>query len=394
MKEDSRLLPSIDMLNDDILSRIFDYLHFDDKIRLRRTCYRWKLLLDYQLNRVKALRIGHFYQGGYHVTSGLQLAHCEHSRSSRNHRQHTGSLLNEQVLVIPADFETQCFSINHYDYLHRALKLCHQSITMLSLGRINITYRLLMVLTHNLPKLEHLELIGCASGLEQWESAKRKHKPNNQANNDTSITRETTVGDDNEDVPTIESFNSVGERRRHQADALYRTMVLYNQNQDEQTNMEGRLIRSSFVKSCELVRESKANNCWPNLRHLLVKDCSLLHEFSLILILAISNQTLTHLVIESNQYLTGEFLNYCGPKLKLLRLRYCPLLKLKFLEDLVKLKQLLSPSDQTTCATTNNAVADHHTRQHHRIISPKPIDASMFRNFNKNFKTQDIYCML
>lgn len=361
---------SINILNDDILLKIFDYIHLDDKIKLRRTCTRWWTLLDYQLNLLKALRIGYFQQGGYNVTSGLGLQ-CEHS--STNHRKHTGTLFNQNILNFPADLEAQCFHIIRYDYLHRAMKHCHESITMLSLGQIGISYRLLMVITHNLPNLEHLEFIHCASDNNEVEKRKLSTK------SDKNYSR----------LPSLESFNA------EQQDDIY-SMTIYNQHPDADINMRERLIRSSLVRNCDLVKQAKENDHWPNLRHLLIKECNLLNEFSLSLILAITSQTLVHLVIESNQYLTGEFLNYCGPNLKILRLKYCPLMQVKFLQDFVKIKQLLA-QPQTSCSTllsrNNKRVSSNSTHHHHNNpTSPQLIDSSMFENF-KNFN-QDIYCML
>lgn len=352
---------TINMLNNDILSQIFDHLHLDDKIRLRRTCRRWKWLLDYKIDRLKALRIGSFQQGAYNVTSGLNM-NCNHQ--SKDHRQHTGTLFNENILNFPADVETQCFSVKQFDTLHRALKLCQNSITMLSIGRLNVSYRLLMVITHNLPNLEHLELINCAS--DNGEVKQR---------NKSQYSR----------LPSVESFNT--EPRND----IYSITDLYNQHQDEQVNVRERLIRSSLVRSCDLVKEAKAKNHWPNLKHLLVKECNLLNEFSLSLILALTSHSLDHLVIESNQRLTGEFLNYCGPKLTILRLKHCPLLQVKFLEDFVKLKQLLA---QPTSSYSSSSIAHSNKKSSlaNNSSSPQPFNSSMFKNL-KSFN-QDIYCML
>lgn len=319
---------SIDMLNDDILKRIFDFLHLDDKIRLQRTCSRWKYLLDAQLNQIKSLRIGLFYQGGYQVTSGIQMQNCEHKESMANRMQCTGTLFNDQALSLPADLETQCFSINRYDYLHRSIKYCQKTITCLSLGRVNISYRLIMVLAHNLPNLEHLELIGCAGQIEDAANGRKRQGC-------ISILK------DSNQLPSLESFDSVAQRGYNNSNCLY-SMVLYNQHPNEQVNMEERLLRASKIRDCDLVRQSKEQNYWPNLRHLLVKECNLLNEFSLSLILAITSKSLEHLVIESNQYLTGEFLNYCRPQIKTFKVKYCPLVQPKFLEDLVKIKTLVS----------------------------------------------------
>lgn len=333
---------SFNELNDDILMRIFDYLHFDDKIRLRRTCSRWKFLLDEQLNLMKALRIGQFQLGGYHETSGLLMPCAQHQQVKLNHRQaFTGTLFNGRLLNFPAELETQCYSVARYDYLHRSLKHNYQSVTMLSLGRLNISYRLLMVLAHNLPKLEHLELIGCASETRPERSSCETSRP---------LTRVTTIASNcrqlgcsakwpnhlEQYLPSLESFNS-----QRAQELLTITHMPYNQNPDEQVNLEQRLLRSSLVRNCDLVREARSNHIWPHLSHLLVKDCNLLNEFNLSLILALTSHTLDQLMVESNQYLTGEFLNYCGPKLQVLRLDNCPLVQLRFLEDLQKLKQLL-----------------------------------------------------
>lgn len=349
----------MNILNDDILDRIFQYLYLDDKIRLRRTCFRWKYLLDSQMDKIKALRLGRFIQGGYMVTSGLSFpTKCQHQ--SANHRLRTGQLFSGSFLEFPAELETQCFSVNRYDYLHRALKYCHSSITMLSLGQLNITYRLLMVIAHNLPNLEHLEIISCASRLDIGGGSGRlvnKKRPaahdeatNNNNNNNRNESQPTHLASirrqrqlqqlqQEQRIPSLETFNS--DRLEQQHD-VYK-MLLYNQHSNEEQNMQERLLRSSLLRNCDLVRESKRLTYWPNLRHLLVKECNLLNEFSLCLILAITSKTLTHLVVESNQYLTGEFLNYCGPDLIQLRLNHCPMIRTKFLDDLMKLKQILSP---------------------------------------------------
>lgn len=376
---------SIDILNDDILERIFNYLHLDDKIRLRRTSIRWKFLLDRQLSRIKALRIGQFQQGGFNITSGLQ-THCQ-EHSTIYHRQQTGTLFNKKLITFPAELETHCYSVDQYDYLHRSLKFSHKTITQLSLGRLNISYRLLMVLTNNLPNLEHLELISCASGLFESNNKTVNRSPQSSRRSNR----------DKNGLPSLASFNEQpAYPQQNNGDPIYSLMILYNQNSNEQVNMEERLLRSTLVKNCDLVRESKARNNWPNLRHLLVKECNLLNEFSLSLILAITSQTLVNLVVESNQYLTGEFLNYCGPQLKILRVKYCPLLQVRFLEDFVKLKKLLSPSNSSpssssqteTQSMSNKSYMNGTTQQ-----GPQPINSSMIQNF-RNLANQDIYCTL
>lgn len=318
-------------LNDDILMRIFDYLHFDDKIRFRRTCVRWKFLLDEQLKLIRALRIGQFQSGGYQETCGLLMSCAQHQQVKPNHCQaSTGTLFNKQLLTFPAELESQCFSISRYDYLHRSLKHSYQSVTMLSLGRLNISYRLLMVLAHNLPKLEHLELIACAS--ERLLCGARLERQSNQPQASCAKTPHSDTH-----LPSLESFNN-----SRAQELLVISQIPYNQNPDEQVNLEQRLIRSALVRNCDLVQEARRKNMWPKLSHLLVKDCNLLNEFNLSLLLALTSHTLDQLMVESNQYLTGEFLNYCGPKLQVLQLKHCPLVQLKFIDDLRKLKQLLA----------------------------------------------------
>ena len=98
----------MDILNDDILIRIFQFLDLEDKIRLRRTCRRWKFLLDKQINQVKALRLGEFQIGAYKETSGLLLK-CEHQNV--DHRQETGTIFDDKTLQFPADLDTRCFSV-------------------------------------------------------------------------------------------------------------------------------------------------------------------------------------------------------------------------------------------------------------------------------------------
>lgn len=307
----------IDHLNGDILMRIFDFLDYDDKIRLQRTCTKWKYLIGLQLDRVKALRLGQFYQGGYQITSGLQLRCSEHFDANKStHRRQTGSLFNDQLFRIPADCETQCYSVNRFDYLHRTLKQSHHSITMLSLGRLHISYRLLIVLTNNLPNLEHLELINCASKFQDSCSKRKIADRNDDSLGDAKVSLESSI----------------------------MTSVIYNQHADEQMNIQDRLIRSTLVRSCNLIREAKNNKIWANMRHLLVRECHLMNEFTLSLILALTSQTLVHLEIERNQYLTGEFLNYCGSHLEELTISHCPSIRQTFVDDLVKIRKLLGSS--------------------------------------------------
>lgn len=400
-------------LNDDILMRIFDYINFDDKIRLRRTCRRWRCLLERHMSQMKSLRIGYFYSGGYNTISGLQMnVPCEHTRSPKTMSllRQTGSLFNHSVLHIPAELETNCYEVNRYDYLHRAMKQCHSTLTTLSLGRINISYRLLMVITHNLDNLEHLELISCASAFTdtRFETLSRQH----------SIKRAKAILSDSNPsrrpLPGLESFNS-------RPIASIHTSLRYNQHDDEEVNVRERFARANLIRNCELLRETKRSNQWPKLKHLLVRNCNLLNEFSLSLILALTKRTLTHLVIESNQYFSGEFLNYCGPKLTVLRVRFCPAIQVKFLEDLVKLRQILSQQQQqdyddthvhsrctsksdnmhastsslssniSDCSTSSFSETSRASRTSHDYIPP-PIDKSMFANLTR--LNQEIYCTL
>ena len=126
----------------------------------------------------------------------------------------------------------------------------------------------------------------------------------------------------------------------------YRHEAIFNSNDDERTNIDERMMRSALVNHCRLVREAREQRLWSNLRHLLVKDCNLLSEFSLLLIMALTNRALKHLQIESCRNLSGEFLNFCGHQLKVVRLKDCPSLQNRFLEDLVKIKKLLDPFDE------------------------------------------------
>lgn len=344
---------SIEILNDDILIRIFEFLNLEDKIRLRRTNRRWKFLLDTQLSKIKALRIGRFDLGGFEVTSGLEL-NCDHQ--SQYHRQQSGTIFNNSVLNFPPDLETRCYTIRRFDHLHRAMKFCSNSITMLSLGQIDISYRLLLTITHNLPKLEHLELIGCASSLERHHGSTKRSIKAIKASNIHDI-----------GLLSLQSFND------QHYDAIY-SDIIYNQHSDEQLNLNERLLRASSVKKCSLYSECKQRNFWPNLRHLLVKNCHLLNEFSLCLILAVTNRTLVHLCVESNQNLTGEFLNYCGPKLQVLGVKYCPSIQYKFLEDLIKIKQLLYPASSPSITKNRNCTVS------------SPLSATSFAH--------EIYCKL
>ena len=378
---------NINQLHDDLLMRIFEHLHFDDKLRLRRTCVKWKNLLERQLSSIRALRLGQFIRGGYSLTSGLE-AHCYHERhmgtgqqqqqissqkrdlslsSERKNlildhyyhqlRQQTGTLFNETLLEMPADLETQCYTIKRFDYLHRALKQSYNNITMLSIGRIQITQRLLIVLTHNLPSLEHLELINCASSLASLtEEKQRRHSGNGQRHQQSNLGSCTTVDRSNlttttDTIPSLGSFNESELEARDTAGQFDR--VLY-QHSDEQLNVRDRLIRSNLIQSCELIREVKQQRLWPKMKHLLVKECNQLSEFMLCLLLSLTNQTLTHLELERNYHLVGELLNYCGPYLSVLKLRHCPLIRPKFVEDLVKIRQLLGSTIQIAQCDQNS----------------------------------------
>lgn len=359
---------SLNQLNDDILLRIFDQLDYDDKIRLTRTCRRWRQLIGSQLRHVKALRLGQFLQGAYQVTSGLNLRCREHHGERKySHRRETGSLFNEHLFELPAELETRCYSVSRYDYLHRALKHSYLSVTMLSLGQVHITYRLLLVLTNNLDNLEHLELISCASRLldtannrlmsdhpEDWKSGVRGIRANGQ------------IADEN--LSSLESFHR-GEREcmiDKVRNSILTTNIMYNQNADEQANVSERLTRSTFARNCNLIREAKKQGQWSKMMHLLVKDCGLMNEFTLSLILSLTSQSLAHLEVEKSQYLTGEFLNYCGPRLKVLRLKECPSIRHPFVDDLVKIRQLLgsnirlcTPHDQEESYSTSSPKLIH-----------------------------------
>lgn len=406
---------TIDWLNDDVLLKIFDHLDYDDKIRLRRVCFRWKRLLEYQLKQLQAFRLGSFLQGGYNLTSGLILS-CDHK--AQINRQKTSTLFNKQLLSFPADVETQCFSVKRYDLLYRSLKFSQDRITVLSLGRINITYRLLLILTHNLPNLEHLELIACASRLDEVKlqegrrlMAKLQQNNNSSRNLSPQSTRIQGLNryqdgerEEEEDLlpPSLNSFNNDEQSQNEilQARNAYDSITIYNQNEDEFINMQDRLLRSRLLKNCDLVKQTRAQRHWPKLRHLLVKQCNLLNEFSLSLLIEITSQSLTQLIIESNQYLTGEFLNYCGPKLGILRVKYCPLLQVKFLEDLVKIRRLISPQasnnqDNPTQSCNNNQLKQHSLSNNHQDSQGplRPLDSFVLRQHQQSFN-QDIYCSL
>lgn len=311
------LAASIDVLNDDVLIRIFEFLNLEDRLRLRRTSRRWKRLLERQLARLSALRIGSFELGGFQHTSGLRMQ-CHHQ--TPNHRQQTATIFDARTLSWPPDSASGCFAVRRFDLLQRSIKFCAQSVTMLSLGHINLSYRLLLVITHNLTRLEHLELIGCASA---WASGAR--------------------ADDSGGLRSAPSGNSLNSLSDAQYDAIY-SNATFNQHSDEQTNMSQRLVRAAQLKKCTLYAECRRGHYWARLKHLLVKDCNLLNELSLCLILAITSRSLEHLCVESSQNLTGEFLNYCAPTIRVLGLKYCPSIQAKFLDDLIKIKQILYPT--------------------------------------------------
>lgn len=222
---------------------------------------------------------------------------------------------------------------------------------MLSLGRLQISYRLLIVLTSNLPNLEHLELINCASKFEEDNTKSNRQNVGNDGqlskeNNHSDRTNQHNINSNENTttrhLPSLETFDR-GEEGAilSQVKRSILTNVMYNQHTDEQINIQERLIRSTFVRNCNLIRETKRNGQWANLKHLLVKDCNLMNEFTLSLILSLTSQALVHLEIDKNQYLTGEFLNYCGPHLNVLKIRHCPSIRQTFVDDLVKIRKLL-----------------------------------------------------
>lgn len=356
---------NISILNDDVLLRIFDYLDLDEKINLRRVCYRWRCLLDLQLGRLSSLRVGHFQQGGFKLTSGLELD-CSHKRR-RDHRQRTATISSKLVLSKQADQETGCHSLQRYDFLHRSLHLFRNQVTTLSLGKLNIDYRLMTSLVYNLPHLEHLEIMACASDTSK---ARRQRSPHMAA-----------------DEPQSAAASQ-------QLESIYATSR-YNQHQDEQENLKERLARANLIKNCTLIKENRVQNFWPKLRHLLVKDCSLLNEFTISLMLALSSRSLEHLLVETHQFVTGEFLNYCGPKLGILGIKNCPQIKPKFVQDLIKLKQVLGePSQQddssASCGQQQQQVAGRSRQNSQTRFTPSPKSSfSSVQNF-----TQGIYCCL
>jgi hypothetical protein len=285
------------------------------------------------MRQIKALRLGQFHLGGYQVTSGLMLKCNRHQHADRQrfHRQETGSLFNRNLFEMPADLETQCYSIKRYDYLHRALKHSYQDITMLSLGKVHISYRLLIVLTHNLPNLEHLELINCANHFESKQTV--------QMNAADKINHSL--------LSSMDSFNPEQEKAViNRVTHSINSHGVYNQHEDEQLNIQDRLLRQQFIKNCSLIREARKQRQWSRMQHLLVRECNLMNEFTLSLILSLTSQSLIHLEIEKCQYLTGEFLNYCGPNLKILKLSHCSSIRPKFVDDLVKIRKLLGSSIQ------------------------------------------------
>lgn len=321
---------SIDILNDDCLLRVFDFLDLEDKICLRRVCRRWKYLLDYQLNKLKSIRIGFFGQSS--------------RQNCATNRETTGTIFNNKLLLFPADLQTKCFSINQHDYLYRCLKFNAQNITSLSLGNLNISYRLLLMISHNLPKLEHLELVACASSVDDYDDYFRYKKSSpKQAN-----TRQ--KGDKNvaNQVPSLSTFNNPLYESAISSQAT--NTFIYNQSPDEEINLHERLMRSRYIKSCSLVKCCREQKYLQNIRHVTIKHCHQLSEFSLSLLMAMINGTLERLIIESSQRLTGEFMNYCNPEnLSHLSIKYCPMIQQKFLDDLMRLRQILQQQYTNCC---------------------------------------------
>lgn len=338
--EDKRIL-CINDLNDDILPRIFQYLHYDDKVRLRRTCSRWKRLLEKQLDSTTALRLGQFRRGGYSITSGLE-ARCSHSdpipstlednsteRYYLQQRQQTGTLFNSTLIEIPADLESQCYSIKRYDYLHRALKLSCPKVTMLSLGYLQISERLLLTLMNNLPLLEHLELINCEISYASWTAERR-----NQIR--LLLVEKNKLFDHYRPFVDLDIVHEDDYRRT--ANGLD---MIPDEHEEEEVNITNRMMRSNLIRSYEVIMTAKNNKLWPKLQHLLIQECTQLSEFMLCVFLSVTKRTLTHLELDRNYHLTGEFLNYCGKTLKVLKMRHCPNIKPTFVQELVKIRQIL-----------------------------------------------------
>lgn len=274
---------NINHCNDDILMCIFENLNFDDRIRLMRVCKRWYSLLTYQLQSTKCLKIGYFLDNSTTTSATLP------SRSVAN-------LFNRSLLQFPADLQTQCFYVTRYDYLHRSLKTCSQTLTKLSLGHIIFDYRCFVSLVFNCPNIEQLELISCAT----------------DPDSDNQLTN---VTQDNHIYETDRS----DELRQHSIEDIIR--------------------RNQIIKNCSIVKDGKR---WSRLKYLLIKHCDNLSEPMISLLLTITENSLEHLSIQSNQYSTGECLKYCSNSLKILDLKFCPSLQQRPLEDLIKLKYLTS----------------------------------------------------
>lgn len=390
---------SINLLNDDCLLRIFDFLQLEDKICLRRACKRWKRLLDHQLAKLKALRLGQFTsRGGYQQTSGLDLPCRQHSHP--NHRQLTVAIFNQQLCQLPADAQTRCFSINRFDYLHRCLKFNSQNITMLSLGQLNISYRLMLMLSANLPHLEHIELISCASRVDEYKAQfGRLQQCKDQgpivegAKKGQSITNDTQKRNNTHLIPSLDSFNSQKYAAIFGSGEIPHATEVYNQHSNEETNSHERLLRQNFIRNCSLVTNYKTSEgYWSKLNHVLIRNCHQLSELSLCLLLALTSRTLTDLHVESNQRLTGEFLNYCGPNLQRLAIKYCPMMQFRFLDDLVKLKKVLNPAGHFRIANTDPSKEPTERRQQGqeniRPFTPQYVHMTQF-NFS-----QTVYCHL
>lgn len=358
---DTRYCTKINDLPNEILLQIFDLLHLNDKIRLRRTCRRWNILLEYIISSTQALNIGHFVDGSASSKSAVSFdchdkCHSvyflnekhfnfymqsikQHSSKTNKHgttsdidlniddlqnyswivRKRRASFLSFQYICLPslpADEVRKTFSIYRYDILYRIFQTCRNSLLVLSLGHIDISQRLLVSLIENLSTLEHLELISCAT----------EHPTKGVVAASQTLSASSLPSD-------IQHYLGLS------------TLDRNNCNLDDNTIRQARLVRWTYVRSSSLVKLSLSGKRWKKLRHLMVKNCDQLSELTLSLLIAITMPTLEELMLDSCQYFTGEFLNCCNPNLHLLTIKNCSSIDSNLVDEYLRLRKVFTDNN-------------------------------------------------
>lgn len=299
---------NINSLPLEILNRIFAYLDYDDIIRLRVTCWLWKHLLDSLASKTEALSMGHYIES-YRISRSCVTIDCgdqRHmvhnlpvrqslSRGTRRitiHRQaHIGY---KRLCGWPINEELQTFVVDKLSYTKVLLSSCSQTLTILSLGFLDIDEQLLDILLGSLPNLEHFELIRCSS----------------------QITYSATTSDDSRAHP------------RHNYLA---------------------------IRNSPLVCRARQNRHFLRLRHLVAKDSPHLCDNLLGLIIAACNKRMEILHLEQNPNLTGTFLEHFDDQthLKTLVIIGCWQIPAQSIDDFLRLRQVLLSGHEDNLTVTH-----------------------------------------